>query len=71
MTVISKTKARSGKILSSILEEIHGIGKKRRLELLRHFGSVDAIKKASLEDIAALKGFNKTTAKKIKEGLKT
>jgi excinuclease ABC subunit C len=62
-------KARSGKMLSSVLEEIHGIGKKRRLELLRHFGSIDAIKKASLEDITGLKGFNQTMAKKIKEGL--
>ncbi|MEE9524662.1 MAG: helix-hairpin-helix domain-containing protein, partial [Thermodesulfovibrionales bacterium] len=62
-------KARSGKMLSSILEEVQGIGKKRRLKLLRHFGSVDSIKEASLEDISALKGFNKTIAKKIKEGL--
>ncbi len=62
-------KARSGKMLSSVLEEIRGIGKKRRLELLRHFGSVDTIKEASLEDIAALRGFNKIMAKKIKEGL--
>jgi len=40
--------------LESALEQIEGIGPKRRVRLLRHFGSVAKIKKASLEELQQL-----------------
>ncbi len=60
-------KARKSKLLTSSLEEIPGVGKKRRLALLKRFGSIDGIKKASPEEISQLRGFNKPIATKIKE----
>jgi len=62
-------KLRAKRILESPLEKIKGIGKTRRLLLLRHFGSIDAIRKASIEEIASLKGMNKKTAELLKATL--
>jgi len=58
-------KLRGRRVMESPLEKISGIGKKRRLELLRHFGSIDAIKKASREEVAKIKGFNKLVAENL------
>ncbi len=55
--------------LSSVLEEIPGIGPKRRRALLKRFGSVEAIRRASLDELATVKGMNKTVARKIQESL--
>lgn len=63
-------KLRDKRLMESPLEKISGIGKKRRLELLRHFGSIENIRKASVEDIAKIKGFNKKVAEKVVEGVK-
>jgi excinuclease ABC subunit C len=62
-------KLRSRRMLESPLEKIPGIAKKRRLELLRHFGSIEGIRKATAEEIAALKGFNRTVAERLVESL--
>lgn len=62
-------KLRAKRILESPLEKIPGIGEKRRLELLRCFGGIDNIRKASVEEIAKLKGFNKKIAEKVKGSL--
>jgi len=62
-------KLRDKSFLRSPLETISGIGKKRRLELLRVFGSIDAIKKASVEEIADLKGFNRKVAENLLKDL--
>jgi len=51
--------------LSSPLEGIPGIGKKRRLMLLREFGSIENIKNATLEDLQKLPGITKPIAEKI------
>jgi excinuclease ABC subunit C len=64
-------KLRAKRVLESPLEKIKGIGKTRRLSLLRHFGSIDAIKKASAEEIASVKGMNKKTAVHVKTSLGT
>ena len=64
-------KLRDKRLMESPLEKIPGIGKKRRLELLRHFGSIDNIRKATGEDIAKVKGFNKKVAEKVVEGVKS
>ncbi|MGC8796760.1 excinuclease ABC subunit UvrC [Thermodesulfovibrio sp.] len=62
-------KLRKKATFQSVLEKIPGIGKKRRLTLLRHFGSIEKIKTASLEEIASLPGFNLTVAQKVIEAL--
>ena len=51
--------------LRSQLDEIEGVGAARRSALLKAFGSVKLIAKASLEELTAVKGMNKATAKKI------
>ncbi len=55
--------------LSSTLEEVPGIGPKRRLALLKSFGSLDAIRGASVEELAAVEEMNQTVARNIQEFL--
>ncbi|MEN2994255.1 MAG: excinuclease ABC subunit UvrC [Thermodesulfovibrio sp.] len=62
-------KLRKKTAFESVLEKIEGIGKKRRLALLKHFGSISKIKSAKVEEIATLKGFNLKLAAKIIEQL--
>ncbi|MCL0061993.1 helix-hairpin-helix domain-containing protein, partial [Thermodesulfovibrionales bacterium] len=61
---------RDKRLAESPLEKVPGIGKKRRLELLKHFASLDNIKKASPEEISEIKGFSKGVAINILEELK-
>ena len=49
------------------LQEIPGIGPMRKRALLRHFGTVKAIERASLPDLAQVPGINAETARKIYE----
>ena len=49
------------------LQEIPGIGPTRKRALLRHFGTVKAIERASLPDLAQVPGINAETARKIYE----
>lgn len=53
----------------SVLDDIPGVGPKRKKALLRHFGSVAAISKATLEDLLAVEGMNRTVAARILAGL--
>lgn len=62
-------KLRGKSMLESPLESIRGIGKKRRLELLKRFKTVEAIRKASLEEIAAVPGMNAKAAETLKKAL--
>ncbi|MBI5408290.1 MAG: excinuclease ABC subunit UvrC [Nitrospirae bacterium] len=62
-------KLRTKRTLESPLEKIKGIGKTRRLALLKRFGSIDGIRKASLDEIISLKGMNKKVAMIVKETL--
>ncbi len=50
---------------SSILNKIPGIGKKRKTDLLKHFGSVQALADASKNDICKVNGINQKTAEII------
>jgi len=52
---------------NSILEDIPGIGPKRKKALLKKFGSVQAMKLASVEEIGQIDCMNLTLAKKLKE----
>ena len=56
--------------LHSVLEEIPGIGEKRRKTLIKHFGTIEAIKNASLEELASVEGMNRRAAQKVLEYLK-
>ena len=49
----------------SVLDDINGIGEKRKLALLNAFGSVDAIKEASEEELAKTPGMNSKAAKAV------
>lgn len=62
-------KLRDKRLLDSPLTHIAGIGKQRRLELLRHFGSLEAIRNASVDDILQIKGFSRSVAEKLLEEL--
>jgi excinuclease ABC subunit C len=55
--------------LASQLDAIHGIGPARRKALLIHFGSIDKIREASLEELAAVPGMNETAAASLKANL--
>jgi excinuclease ABC subunit C len=55
--------------IQSALDAILGIGPKRKRALLRKFGSVQRIRQASLDDIAATPGFTRALAEKVREGL--
>ena len=60
-------KLRDKKLMDSPLTRIPGIGRKRRIELLRHFGSLDGIRYATTDDIVKIKGFNRKIAERLKE----
>ena len=58
-------KKRSKSMVKSRLDDVEGVGTKRKKDLLNYFGSVDAIKDASVEDISKVSGINKKTAENI------
>lgn len=58
---------RDKRTLHSILEDIPYVGEKRRRNLLLKFGSVDNIKKASLEELLETPGIDKKAAESIKK----
>ncbi|NCC52270.1 MAG: excinuclease ABC subunit UvrC [Spartobacteria bacterium] len=62
-------KLRARRIRESSLDEIPGIGKKRKQQLLAHFGSVTRLKRATIEDIAQVPGFGKEMATLIQQAL--
>ncbi len=51
--------------LSSVLEEIEGVGKKKRMALLEKFGTIDKIMSASVEELTKVVGVGEELAKKI------
>lgn len=63
-------KLRDKRMHGSVLDEIPGIGPKRRRLLLRTFGSVEGIRRASVDDIAAVPTLTKRQAETIKEILR-
>ena len=56
---------RSKSSLSSSIDDLTGIGDKRKKLLLRYFGSLQQIKRASIEDLSGVSGIGKYTAKSI------
>ena len=56
---------RSKSLERSVLDEIPGIGETRKRVLLRHFDSVDHVRRASIEGLSAVSGIDRDTAAKI------
>ena len=69
-TAISYYRKLHEKSLShSELDDIKGIGNAKKKALLKAFGSIEKIKKASAEELCKVKGINKELAEKIKNSL--
>ena len=62
-------KLRRERNFRSVLEEIEGIGDKRKRALLSHFGSLKRIRAATAEEIARVDGFNTKLAESVRRFL--
>lgn len=62
-------KLRHRKLKASVLGQVPGIGKKRQEALLRHFGSLARIRKASVDELAGVPGMNRKVAEALHEFL--
>ncbi len=62
-------KVRSKQALATVLDQIPGVGPKRRTTLLSHFGDIKALLQVPVEEIASLPGFNRKIATRVKEYL--
>lgn len=60
---------RDKSMVKSELDNISGIGNVKKIELLKKFGSVENIAKASVDEIASVKGINEELAEKISKEL--
>lgn len=56
---------RSKKMFRSELDDIKGIGEKRKVALLKHFKGMDGIKNASIEELSEVNGMNKSVAENL------
>jgi excinuclease ABC subunit C len=69
---IAKHRAKRGKSKqTSVLENISGIGSKKRQALLKHFGGLQGLKNASVMDIAKVEGIGIGLAEKIAAHLRS
>lgn len=65
---IGTHRAKRGKgVQKSLLDEVPGIGAKRKKALLHHFGSAQAVAQAGVKDLEAVEGINRSIANKIYE----
>ena len=67
ITAHRNRRAKAG--LASTLDAVPGIGPIKRRRLLAHFGSIEAIKQASLEDLIAVQGITQADAEMLKSQL--
>ena len=58
-------KKRSKSISRSVIDDVEGVGVKRKSDLLKYFGSVEDITEATLDDLQKVDGISKKTAEKI------
>ncbi len=56
-------------MVASVLDQIPGIGKVRRQRLLQHFANIEALKAATVEELAVVPGFNRKVAESLKDWL--
>ena len=59
-------KLRRARNLKSELDNVAGIGEKRRSELLKNFGTLGKIKSASIEELAKVQGMTRKAAESLK-----
>lgn len=57
--------------LASVLDDIPGVGEKRKQALLKHFGSFRKVKEASVEELAKVEGISRKVAESIYNYLAT
>jgi excinuclease ABC subunit C len=62
-------KARQKSAVASVLDDVPGIGPRRKKALIRHFGSVSKIRDASVDELADVAGMNKALAQRLKESI--
>lgn len=62
-------KLRDEDTTKSELDNIQGIGKLKKIALLKHFGSVEKVKEATIEELIQVNGITEKLAKKIKNNL--
>ncbi len=62
-------KLRQKALSVSVLDEIPNIGPKRKQALLQQFGSIDAIRQASLDELLSVKGIPRNVAENIRKNL--
>ena len=67
--VTSHRLLRGKEMVHSALDDIEGIGPAKRKALMRHFGTIETIQKASEEEIAAVSGISASDAKRIRDEL--
>nr|WP_317331197.1 excinuclease ABC subunit UvrC [uncultured Romboutsia sp.] len=56
---------RNKSLTKSELDDIQGIGEKRKKALLNHFKDIEAIKKATIEELLEVEGMNKTSSESV------
>lgn len=56
---------RDKKMFKSVLDDIKGVGEKRKKALLKTFGSIEGIKTASIEELANVDGMNRKVAEEV------
>jgi excinuclease ABC subunit C len=61
---------REGKVTRSVLDEVPGIGRSRKAALLKWFGSVEAIQRATVDEIFAVPGITRSLADEIHRRLR-
>lgn len=54
----------------SILDEVEGIGPRRKKDIMKHFGSMKRLREASVEEIAAVKGVSEDVARALYDTLR-
>ena len=62
-------KIRKRETLTSTLDTVPGLGPRRKQSLLKQFGSVQAIREASVEELTSTKGMSRNLAQRMKEYL--
>lgn len=65
VAITAHRRQRDKNMTKSTLDEIKGVGPQKKKILLKHFGSKDNIKKASMEDLLKVEGINQVIAKAI------